>query len=123
MKIPRLLPAEPLVPWLNERIEVETVEGFAERVGWSARRVFEFTSGRTKSITFDRLDTLLAREGTRSIIDFYPEYADDDAFARYAAPVKTRFCDVRKCDGVHHAKGLCLFHYNESKRNSRKIAA
>lgn len=128
--LPRLLPIAPLLPWINERIEAETVEGFAERVGWSARRIAEFTSGRSNRITFDKLDQFLAKEGSRSIIDFYPEYDDDVAFAEYekevapAKPKSRRTCSVDGCDVAHHSKGLCASHYGKQMRPKKnKVTA
>lgn len=123
-KIPKHLPVGPLLPWIMERAEAETLEVFAERCGVSSRRFNEILAGRARFMSFNNLDKMLANEGSRSIMDFYPEYYDDDAFFNIEAenPIRPkRTCSIEGCDMAHHSKGLCNQHYRESKRE--KVAA
>jgi hypothetical protein len=124
-KLPRLLPIDPLLPWIKECCERETVESFAARCGISAKRVCDFTAGRVVRIQFDSLDKMIAKEGSRSIIDFFPEYDDAEAFAEcenaFVKRIQKKGCDIEGCEDAHHSKGLCNRHYLRKTR--RKKAA
>lgn len=128
MKLPRMLPIDPLLPWISECNENEGTENFAARCGVSAKRIADFTAGRVKRIPFDSVDKMLACEGSRSIIDFYPDY-DSDSFADYdnveIAPYKKENdpgCSVKDCPNAHHSKGLCSHHYNKQRRSKNKTS-
>lgn len=134
-KIPRNVPVAPLLPWIVERAEAETLETFAQRCGVSSRRFGEILAGRARFMSFNNLDKMLANEGSRSIMDFYPEYYDDEAFfnietnSRYIdsnsphGPAEPkRRCSMDGCDMAHHSKGFCNLHYREHRR-AMKVAA
>ena len=125
MNLPRVLPIAPLIPWIKSCSERETAEAFAARCGVSAKRINDFTAGRITRVQFDTMDRMISKEGSRSIIDFFPEYDDDVAFAECASkisepPKARRGCDVEDCDEPHHSKGMCNSHYLKLKRDQRK---
>ncbi|MEI7441366.1 MAG: hypothetical protein WCK43_07020 [bacterium] len=132
-KIPKALPVEPLLPWIRECCERETAESFAARCGVLPKRISDYTAGRVERIAFDTLDKMIANEGSRSIMDFYPEYDDPEAFALYESvghyrvvePKTRRGCSIEGCDSPHHAKGMCNPHYREHNRmmNKNKVVA
>jgi hypothetical protein len=121
-KLPYLLPIAPLLPWLKEQAEKDGAEIFAMRCNISSRKLTEIFNGRTSYTSFDKLDAMLASEGSRSIVDFYPEYSEE-SFLREkgkSMPKKedrppgaksSRMCERENCDRSHHAKGLCEYHY------------
>lgn len=124
-KIPNLLPAAPLVPWLRERVEQETIEVFAARCGISDRRIREVLSGRAKNLSFNNVDKLITNEGTVNFIDFYPEYVDDDEFfninesGKYETAVAPKaICSIEGCNNSMHAKDFCHRHYRQYRRNA-----
>jgi len=129
MKLPRVLPVAPLIPWIKECCEKETAGAFAERCGVSAKSLSDFMSGRRTKINFNALDKMISTEGSRSIIDFYPEYDDDQAFAECGkvATVEKKEndknCSIEDCDKVHHSKGFCNAHYSADKRAQQKNQA
>lgn len=129
-EIPYRLPLEPVIPWFKERVEIETLERFSERIGMSAKRVSDMTTGRTRWISFNKLDKILANEGGRTIIDFYPEYLDEhfvesvnnkkpqgDVVESRTNAKGDRICGV--CDGSHYARGLCRDHYKLRQKIER----
>lgn len=119
-KIPHRLPVATMLPWIRERVKAETVEKFALRCGVSARRFDEILSGRAEYMSFQNIDKLLANEGSRSIIDFFPEYADDSFSKVGAAPcrgaVPKKVCSVEGCEKAHHSRGYCNQHYRKVKK-------
>jgi len=128
MKLPRVLPVAPLIPWIKECSERDTAEAFAARCGVSAKRMNDFTAGRIERVQFDTLDRMISKEGSRSIIDFFPEYDDDVAFAEceriVSVPLKERRgCDIEGCIEPHHSKGLCNHHYGKLKRAKKTTVA
>ena len=130
MTIPRMLPIDPLIPWINEGNKLEGTEAFAARCGVSAKRMADFTAGRVKRISFDSLDKLLACEGGRTIIDFFPEYDEDsfadlyrDAESSLGKKANDKGCSVDGCDRAHHSKGLCSSHYKRARKKAAKVAA
>ena len=127
MELPRVLPVAPLIPWIKECCEKETVGAFAERCGVSAKRIANYISGRNAKITFNALDKMISTEGSRSIIDFYPEYDDDQAFAECGNKVATvgkkendKGCSIEDCNKAHHSGGFCNAHYSADKRARQK---
>jgi len=125
MNLPRVLPIAPLIPWIKSCSERETAEAFAARCGVSAKRINDFTAGRITRVQFDTIDRMISKEGSRSIIDFFPEYDDDVAFAECefvisAPPRARRGCDVENCNEAHHSKGMCNSHYLKLKRDQKK---
>lgn len=124
-KIPNILPAAPLIPWLKEMTERESIEVFASRCGISDRRIREVLSGRSSNLSFSNVDKLITNEGTVNFIDFYPEYVDDDEFFninesdkyKVEVPPKT-ICSFDGCKEATHAKSLCHRHYRQMKRNT-----
>jgi hypothetical protein len=128
-KIPKVLPVEPLLPWIRECCERETAESFAARCGVSPKRISDYTAGRIERITFNTLDKIIASEGSRSIIDFYPDYDDPEAFAKYESMVPNNFvksrrgCDIEGCDEPHHSRGMCASHYGKYKRSKKMKVA
>jgi len=128
MNLPRVLPIAPLIPWIKSCSERETAEAFAARCGVSAKRINDFTAGRITRVQFDTMDRMISKEGSRSIIDFFPEYDDDVAFAECALVISAphgarRGCDVKDCDEPHHSKGMCNSHYLKLKRDQKKTLA
>lgn len=123
-KIPNYLPVAPMLPWIQERIALETVEGFALRCNVSSRRFNEIINGRAKMMSFQNIDKMLTSEGSRTIIDFFPEYADDDVFfsdefkSAQATVAPKRRCSIDGCDGAHHSRGLCNRHYRRHKKGA-----
>ena len=121
-KLPRVLPVAPLLPWIKECCERETSDAFAARCGISPKRISDFTAERITRIQFNTLDRMISREGSRSIIDFYPDYDDPEAFAKYenmlegGGTKERRGCDIEGCDQPHHSKGMCASHYGKHKR-------
>lgn len=125
-KIPNILPAAPLIPWLREKVELESVEIFAARCGISDRRIREVLSGRSKNLSFDNVDRLITNEGTVNFIDFYPEYDNDEFFTindgKYKAIIPPKsVCSIEGCENSMHARGFCHRHYRQWKRN--RVAA
>lgn len=125
LKIPHNLPVAPLVPWIRECVEKETMEGFALRCKVSSRRFNEILNGRAMMMSFDNVDKLLANEGSRTIIDFFPEYTDDEAFfnpdlakRKDTGIEKKRGCRIEGCERPHHSRGLCNGHYRMSRRGT-----
>lgn len=120
-KIPNILPAAPLIPWLKERVEQETVETFSARCGISDRRIREVLSGRSANLSFNVVDRMITNEGTVNFIDFYPEYDNDEFFNinqsdKYNTVVPPKvICSVDGCDNSMHAKGLCHKHYRQKR--------
>jgi hypothetical protein len=129
MKLPRVLPVAPLIPWIKECSERETAEAFAARCGVSAKRINDFTAGRIERVQFDTMDRMISKEGSRSIIDFFPEYDDDEAFANCGniesieKRKNDKGCSVEECDKAHHSKGMCNRHYLKFKRGQNKTLA
>lgn len=124
MKIPHQLPVAPLIPWIKECIERETAENFALRCKVSSRRFNEILNGRAAMMSFDNMDKMLANEGSRTIIDFFPEYMDDETFfdpdfgKRVELGTAKRKCTIDGCGRGHHSKGFCNRHYRMSKRGT-----
>lgn len=126
-RLPHLVSVAPILPWIREKVELETVEGFAERCDISPRRITEMLAGRAHHTSFDNLDKMLAREGSRSVIDFFPEYAEDD-FLNHSnyQPKGTkrvagkRLCSIPECGNTHHAKGFCEIHYRRAFTNPKR---
>jgi hypothetical protein len=132
-KIPHLIPVAPLIPFIQERIRQETAELFSERCGVSPKWFANIIAGRSEYTTFQRIDALLAKEGSRTVIDFYPEYADEDFLKEAHQVVRTDEqpkrirkrtkdhvpvprvlrvdCSRDDCTKPHHGKGLCRYHY------------
>lgn len=119
-KIPFYLPVAPLVPWIKEKIEQESIEVFADRCGICDRRIRDVLSGRSKSMTFQNIDTMITNEGGRSLIDFYPEYDNDEFFSLSAtvAVVPKNMCSIEGCEDPVHGKGYCNRHYRKHKRGT-----
>ena len=121
-KIPHYLPVAPMVPWIKERVEIETMEGFALRCGVSSRRFNEILNGRATCMSFQNVDKMLASEGSRTIIDFFPEYSEDSFLdAELKAPriiQPKRFCSIDGCERGHHSSGYCDRHYRRFKRGT-----
>ena len=93
------------------------------RIGMSSRRLSEMVNGKSRYISFNKLDKLLAKEDGRSIIDFYPEYIEENFAETFNSLVKEPIVEKRTdaegnhicglCDEPHHARGLCREHYRE----------
>lgn len=124
-KIPYYLPVAPMVPWIKERVELETMEGFALRCQVSSRRFNEILNGRATCMSFENVDKMLANEGSRTIIDFFPEYAED-SFLDSEPEAKRiiepkRHCTIEGCERGHHSKGYCDRHYRKFKRGKLPV--
>ena len=125
-KIPPYLPAAPLIPWLKDKTAQESIEGFASRCGVSDRRIREVLSGRSKNMSFKNIDTMITNEGGRSLIDFYPEYDNDEFFSLSSedSPVliaPKRVCSIDGCEGPMHAGGFCNRHYRQHRRGTLAV--
>ena len=131
-KIPKALPIGPILPWIRESCEREGAACFAVRCGTSSKRINDYVAGRIERISFQTLDKIISNEGSRSIIDFYPEYDDPEAFAKYGsmAPVavfeNTRKCKVEDCGRPHHSKDMCSTHYkrwyHQNAKKNKEVA-
>lgn len=124
-KLPKMLPAAPLIPWIMEEAKRGTIEAFAERCNVSERRLREVLSGRATKLTFENVDRLVTY-GSHNFFDFYPEYDDEEKFCSIndigVAPRPKKFCTIEGCGGALHAKGMCQVHYSRVKRKERATA-
>lgn len=134
-KLPRSLPVAPLVPWITEMIERETIEALSRRVRISDRWFRHILAGRMQSADFDKIDQFITNEGSCNMVDFYPEYFDDDfLFDPKSAPKRERVreypeavrpkrvCSLSDCNRAMHAKGFCERHYRKAKRGVLVVA-
>jgi hypothetical protein len=122
MKLPYRLPVAPLIPWIKECIEKDSAEAFADRCGISPKRFTNILNGKDVLMSFDYMDKMLAREGSRTIIDFFPEYTDDEFLNMQQMRVEpakaAKKCNIDGCDRPFHGKGLCDRHYRMSRRGT-----
>ena len=82
----RRLPVGPMVPWLLEQVERHGGKGVAaEALGVSERRIYEWTTGATKTIQLDSADRAFCHAGEPTLLrELYP-FLYDEVDGRVAA--------------------------------------
>lgn len=80
-------------------------------------------------MSFENIDKMITNEGGCSLIDFYPEYANDEEFfninerhnesdADLNSVVPKSVCSIDNCNSPVHGKGYCNRHYRMNRRGT-----
>lgn len=124
-KLPKSLPVDPLIPWIQSKVNREAIEVIAARCGVSDKIIRGILNGNHAKLSFNTVDLLITKEGGHHISEFYPEYEEERfCTGEMEGIYKTQeraiepkaYCRVEGCDGSIHGRGYCNRHYRQFRK-------